>query len=31
MTGGLSRLTPEVVPADSANKLFVFALPDRDR
>jgi alcohol dehydrogenase (cytochrome c) len=28
MTGGLSRLTPEVVPTDSANKLFVFALPD---
>ena len=27
MTGGLTRLTPEVVPADSANKLFVFALP----
>ena len=28
MTGGLSRLTPDVVPADSANKLFVFALPN---
>jgi alcohol dehydrogenase (cytochrome c) len=28
VTGGLTRLTPEVVPADSANKLFVFALPD---
>ena len=28
MTGGLSRLTPEVVPAESPNKLFVFALPD---
>jgi PQQ-dependent dehydrogenase (methanol/ethanol family) len=29
MTGGLSRLTPEAVPAESSNKLFVFALPDR--
>jgi alcohol dehydrogenase (cytochrome c) len=28
MTGGLSRLTPEAVPADSPNKLFVFALQD---
>ena len=28
MTGGLARLTPEVVPGDSANKLFVFALLD---
>jgi glucose dehydrogenase len=28
MTGGLTRLTPEVVPAESPNKLFVFALPD---
>jgi hypothetical protein len=28
MTGGLSRLTPEAVPADSPNKLFVFALPN---
>ena len=28
MTGGLARLTPEVVPRDSANKLFVFALED---
>jgi glucose dehydrogenase len=28
MTGGLSRLTPEVVPEDSPNKLFVFALPN---
>jgi PQQ-dependent dehydrogenase (methanol/ethanol family) len=28
MTGGLTRLTPEVVPADSPNKLIVFALPD---
>ncbi len=28
MTGGLARLTPEVVPAESANKLFVFALAD---
>ena len=27
MTGGLSRLTPDAVPAESANKLFVFALP----
>ena len=28
MTGGLTRLTPDAVPAESANKLFVFALPD---
>jgi alcohol dehydrogenase (cytochrome c) len=28
MTGGLTRLTPEVVPPDSPNKLFVFALRD---
>jgi alcohol dehydrogenase (cytochrome c) len=28
MTGGLTRLTPEAVPAESPNKLFVFALPD---
>ncbi|HEY9183251.1 MAG TPA: hypothetical protein VIQ99_08635 [Gammaproteobacteria bacterium] len=28
MTGGLSRLTPEAMPAESPNKLFVFALPD---
>jgi alcohol dehydrogenase (cytochrome c) len=28
VTGGLTRLTPEVVPADSRNKLFVFRLPD---
>jgi alcohol dehydrogenase (cytochrome c) len=28
VTGGLSRLTPDAVPADSANKLFVFALAD---
>jgi alcohol dehydrogenase (cytochrome c) len=27
MTGGLSRLTPDAVPAETANKLFVFALP----
>ena len=27
MTGALARLTPEVAPEDSANKLFVFALP----
>ncbi len=26
MTGGLARLTPDVVPAESPNKLFVFAL-----
>jgi alcohol dehydrogenase (cytochrome c) len=26
MTGGLSRLTPDVTPADSPNKLLVFAL-----
>ncbi len=29
MTGGLSRLTPDVAPDDSRNKLFVFALPAR--
>jgi alcohol dehydrogenase (cytochrome c) len=28
VTGGLTRLTPDAVPAESANKLFVFALPD---
>jgi alcohol dehydrogenase (cytochrome c) len=28
MTGGLTRLTPDVVPAESPNKLFVFALAD---
>jgi glucose dehydrogenase len=28
MTGGLSRLTPDVAPRDSANKLFVFALAE---
>jgi hypothetical protein len=28
VTGGLTRLTPEAVPAEGANKLFVFALPD---
>ena len=28
MTGGLTRLTPDVAPAESPNKLFVFALPD---
>jgi PQQ-dependent dehydrogenase (methanol/ethanol family) len=28
MTGGLSRLTPDVAPADSPNRLFVFALPN---
>jgi alcohol dehydrogenase (cytochrome c) len=28
MAGGLSRLTPDAAPADSPNKLFVFALPD---
>jgi alcohol dehydrogenase (cytochrome c) len=28
MTGGLTRLTPDAVPAESVNKLFVFALPD---
>jgi alcohol dehydrogenase (cytochrome c) len=28
MTGGLSRLTPDVIPAQSPNKLLVFALPD---
>jgi alcohol dehydrogenase (cytochrome c) len=27
MTGGLSRLTPDAVPAESANQLLVFALP----
>jgi len=29
MTGGLSRLTPDVAPDDSRNKLFVFSLPAR--
>jgi alcohol dehydrogenase (cytochrome c) len=28
MTSQLARLTPELAPADSRNKLFVFALPD---
>ena len=28
LTGALGRLTPEISPADSANKLFVFALPN---
>ncbi len=28
LTGSLARLTPEAVPDDSPNKLFVFALPD---
>jgi alcohol dehydrogenase (cytochrome c) len=28
MTGALARLTPDVAPADSPNKLFVFALGD---
>ncbi len=28
MTGGLSRLTPDVAPEESRNKLFVFALPN---
>jgi alcohol dehydrogenase (cytochrome c) len=28
MTGGLTRLTPEAVPGESPNKLFVFALSD---
>jgi alcohol dehydrogenase (cytochrome c) len=28
MTGALVRLTPELAPEDSANKLFVFALPN---
>jgi PQQ-dependent dehydrogenase (methanol/ethanol family) len=28
MTGGLTRLTPDAAPAESANKLFVFALAD---
>lgn len=28
MTGGLSRLTPDVAPDDSKNQLFVFALPN---
>ena len=28
ITGGLSRLTPDVMPADSRNTLFVFALPN---
>jgi PQQ-dependent dehydrogenase (methanol/ethanol family) len=27
MSGGLARLTPDVMPDDSRNKLFVFALP----
>ena len=27
LTGSLARLTPDVSPADSPNKLFVFALP----
>ncbi|HVY66684.1 MAG TPA: PQQ-binding-like beta-propeller repeat protein [Gammaproteobacteria bacterium] len=27
VTGGLSRLTPDVAPDDSRNRLFVFALP----
>jgi PQQ-dependent dehydrogenase (methanol/ethanol family) len=27
MTGGLTRLTPEVAPAESSNRLYVFALP----
>ena len=29
MSGALARLTPELAPNDSSNKLFVFALPDR--
>ncbi len=29
MTSALARLTPDVAPDDSRNKLFVFALPDR--
>ena len=28
VTGGLTRLAPEAAPAESDNKLFVFALPD---
>jgi len=28
MTGGLARLTPDVAPPESPNKLFVFALED---
>jgi alcohol dehydrogenase (cytochrome c) len=28
MTGALARLTPDVAPAESANKLFVFAVSD---
>jgi alcohol dehydrogenase (cytochrome c) len=28
LTGSLARLTPDVAPADSPNKLFVFALPN---
>ena len=28
VTGGLTRLAPEAAPAESANKLFVFALPN---
>ena len=28
MTGALARLTPDVAPAESPNKLFVFALQD---
>jgi alcohol dehydrogenase (cytochrome c) len=28
LTGSLARMTPEAVPEDSANKLFVFALPN---
>jgi PQQ-dependent dehydrogenase (methanol/ethanol family) len=28
MTGGLTRLTPEVAPAESSNRLYVFALPE---
>ena len=28
MTSGLARLTPDAVPSESPNKLFVFALPD---
>jgi len=29
MTSALARLTPDVAPDDSKNRLFVFALPDR--
>jgi len=29
MTGALARLTPDVAPDDSPNRLFVFALPAR--